>query len=175
MSFVIGRGRYAREAYPDRGGGSSRGFAGSFLVVVGTISPDPPGQPPPLTDFLFALPNDNTLPPSGPPFGTGINYFWTFPDACTLTKVRLHGDSTTLGTSNTLGPGGTPTPHDVDLYIDGAFVATLLTLPAGASDVDIPESPGIAIPAGSEVQFIIPVENNATGFLQNFLFAFAIG
>lgn len=172
--YIIGRGRTAREAYPDRGGGSSRGAAGSFTVVVGIISPDPPGVPPPPTDFLFALPNDNTLGPSGPPFGTGINYFWTFPDACTLTKVRLHGNATRLGTFNTLGAGG-PTPHDVDLYIDGVFVSTLLTLPAGATDVDIPASPGIAIPAGAEVQFIIPVENNATGALDNFLFAFAIG
>jgi len=166
---IIGRGRYARETYPDRGGGSSRGLSGTYLVVVNVISPDPP---PPPGDFLFALPNDNTLNPSTT---IDVNNVFTFPNACTLTRATLHGKVATIGSANTLGLGG-PTAHDFDVYVNGAFVTTLFQLPAGATDVDLDTGPiGVPIPAGAEVQFIVPVESAATGFLQNYLFAFAIG
>lgn len=147
---------------------------GTFVVVVGAISPDPP---PPGPDVLFALPNDNTLTPTGPPFSPsqfGINYVWTFPGATRLKRCALHGKAATIGSVNTLGHTA-PQPHDVDVYVDGVFKATLFTLAAGATDVDLQASPDIAIPFGSELQFVIPAATNESGLLENFLFSFSIG
>lgn len=171
MSHVIGRGRYARETYPEplRAPPSIPQQNGAFLIAISVISPDPP---PPPGDVLFALPNDNTLPPLA---SAGLNYVFVFPDACTLTRVHLHGKSATIGSANTLNLGGSGLDVDFDLFVNGAFVDTLLTLPAGQADVDIFESPGIAIPAGAEAQFILPVPGNALGAMLNFLFAFYIG
>lgn len=174
MSFVIGRGRYARETYPDRAGASSRGIAGSYLVVLSLL---PEADP---TPTLCALPNDNTTGLNQSAGGatmpaTDVLHVFLFPDACTLTRVNLLGDSGKLGTVNALAVAGTPVDMPIDLYIDQVFVATLLTLPASATDIDIIETPGIAIPAGAEVQFVIPEPGQATGDVRNFLFAFSIG
>ncbi len=166
MSFVIGRGRYARETYPDRGGGSSRGIAGSYLIVLTAL---PEADPVPT---LCALPNDNTTGPNESNTGapaTDVLHVFLFPDACTLTRVDLKGDSASLGTVNQK-----TTDFPIDLYVNGVNVATLVTIPAGQTDINIPATPGIAIPAGAEVQFVIPQPANSTGNLENYLFAFAI-
>jgi hypothetical protein len=147
---------------------------GSFVVAVGAISPDPP---PPPGDTLFALPNDNTLSPTGTPFAPsqfGLNYVWTFPAATKLKRCALHGKAATIGTVNTLGAGG-PQPHDVDVFVDGVFVTTLFTIAAGATDVDLSANPDVPIPAGSELQIAIPAALDESGELSNFLFSFSIG
>ena len=160
---VIGRNRHARS------GGGSRPITGSYLIAIRTISPSPPAS---ASRFLFTLPSSHTLQPTVA--GSGIDYTFMFPSACTLTHAHLHGDARTLRSYNTLGVGGV-TPHDVDLYVDGTFVKTLLTLSAGATTVDVHSTPDVAIGAGSEVQFVVPVEANATGSIMNFFLAIAVG
>ena len=143
-------------------------MSGCYLIAIHTISPSPPA---PANRFLFALPVDRTIQPAAG--GSGLPYTFLFPGDCVLTRVHLHGRSRTLRSYNTLGAGGV-TPHSIDLYVNGEFAETLLTLSAGATDVDIYSEPDIAIKAGSEVQFIVPVEGNASGAIMNFLLAFAV-
>jgi hypothetical protein len=162
LALALGRGAAAQRP------------SGTFVGVGGARSPDPP---PPPGDALFALPNDNTLNPNGPPFAptlTGINYVWTFPDACRVTRAALHGKAATIGSTNTLGLGG-PQAHDFDVFVDGVFVETLFTLGAGETDVDLHASPAIDVPFGSEFQIVIPAATSETGELANFLFSFSIG
>jgi len=142
--------------------------SGIFNVVV-NLSPDPP---PPPGDVLNFLPNDNTLPLSSAP---GANYVFVMPDDCLLTRCCLHGDSRTIGSFNTLGPGGVPMDLDFDLYVDGVFLQTLFTLPAGETDVDFFVNPNQPIPAGAEVQFVVPAPGNVSGALLNFVFSFSTG
>jgi len=143
------------------------GVGGCHLVVIRAISSS---QPAPAGGFLFALPNDNRLHPA---VGADIDHVFVFSDACVLTRAHLHGCARTIGSVNTLGVGGT-TAHDVDLYVNGEFVERLLRLPGGAVNVDVRARPDVPIEAGSEVQFVVPVESNATGGLRNFLFAFSV-
>jgi hypothetical protein len=140
---------------------------GSYLVTIRTISP---GQPAPAAGFLFALPSDSALQPI---VGVDLDHVFVFPYDCVLTRAHLHGCARTIGSVNTLGVGGA-TAHDVDLYVNGAFAETLLRLPGGAVNVDVRARPSAPIKAGDEVQFVVPVESNATGALKNFLFAFSI-
>ena len=116
--------------------------------------------------------NDNTLQPNqanAPTVPTDISHVFVFPDACTLSRVWLHGKAATIGTVN-----GKGTAFPIDLYVNQARVETLVTIPAGETDVDLHTSPGVAIPAGAEVQFVIPQPGSSSGDLEFFLFAFAI-
>ncbi len=142
--------------------------SGIFVVVV-NLSPDPP---PPPGDIKNFLPNDNTLPLSSAP---NANYVFVMPDDCTLTRCSLHGKSSTIGSFNTLGPAGVPMDLDFDLFVDGVFLQTLFTLPAGKTDVNLFVNPNQPIPAGAEVQFAVPTPGSVTGALLNFVFSFSTG
>ena len=91
-----------------------------------------------------------------------------------LTHAQLHGNAQTIGSVNTLSLGGFA-PLAVDLYINGERSTTLLTIPSGASTVDVHSRPDVLIMAGDEVRFVVPVRPNTTGALLNFLFAFSVG
>lgn len=67
-----------------------------------------------------------------------------------LSSFRVKGDATAFGTANSF-----TVPIPVDLFIDGAFAATLATIPAGATTFDITTTPGVVIPTGSSFQYVV--------------------
>jgi hypothetical protein len=145
---------------------------GTFVVAMGEL---PESNP---VDSLCCLANDNTTgmnQADAPTVPTDLLHVFTFPAACTLTRVELHGKAATIGSVNELAVAGTPVPLPFDLYVNQVFVQTLVTLPASATDVDLVATPNVAIPAGAEVQFVCPEPGAATGNVENFLFSFSIG
>jgi hypothetical protein len=123
---------------------------------------------------LFALPSDNDLTPiSGPPWAT--RGYFIVPRATRLVDVHLQGDAVRYASVNTVTGAFGPIPVNVDLYLDSAFVATLVTIPPSETTFDLFATPNIPIPAGSRVQFIIDLTGWASGQIGNFLANFAIG
>lgn len=72
------------------------------------------------------------------------------------------------------GIPGPALPVNVDLYLDGAFIATLATVPAGLASFDVPATPGIVIPAGKIVNIVIDLSAWSSGNLNDWLLAFAV-
>ncbi len=148
-------------------------ISGTFVTTCPLIGPgDPP--PPPTGDVIFFLPNDNTTSASP---NTSALYVFVMPDDCVLTRASLLGDPATLGTFSFLP---SPTPIDVDLFIDGVFIQTLFTIPAGptgtATTVELLANPNVPIPAGAEIQFGLPFPPSVTfGGIGNFVFSFSVG
>jgi len=144
-------------------------ISGTFVTTCPLIGPgDPP--PPQPGDVVFFLPNDNTTSSSP---NTDALHVFVMPDDCVLTRASLVGDPTTLGSFN-VGTSET-TDLDFDLFIDGVFIQTLFTLPAGATLVDLFVNPNTPIPAGAEVQIGVPFPGTAFGGVGNFVFSFSVG
>jgi hypothetical protein len=103
---------------------------------------------------------------------------WTFPAACKLTKVALHGKASTISSTNGLEDhsGGSLVPVDFVVFVNGVQVGgTLFTIPAGATDVDLSASPNTPIPAGAEMQLAFMADpTNNSGELANFLVSFSV-
>jgi hypothetical protein len=115
---------------------------------------------------LFALPNDNDVPPrAGPPWDA--RHYFTLGSDFILSKVHIKADANALGSFNTIT--GQPTIN-VDLYMDGAFVETLATIAAGNATFDITVTPGTTIPANSLYQFMVDASSATGGSIGNFLF-----
>lgn len=70
------------------------------------------------------------------------------------------------------GIPGPPLAVNLDLYLDGAFVATLVTVPVGWVGPDLFATPNIPIPAGSAVQFIVNLTDWAAGEIGSFEVSF---
>ena len=167
MSHVIGRGRYARETYPTApgtGGAGAPGAATSFTTSLSTRAFAP---------NLYALPNDNGPAKVLPATGVIQAYFVAARDT-TLSAIHVQGRSVDLGTTNTVVNGVTPVPIPIELWINDVMVATLVTIPAGATDFDVSASPGIAIPVNSSVQIVVDLSGATSGVLSNILVGWSI-
>jgi len=64
---------------------------------------------------------------------------------------------------------GPAEPIDLDLYVNGSYVATLATIPAGQATFNVVTNPGVVIPAGSLYQLIVDFGSAITGEAGNFL------
>lgn len=69
---------------------------------------------------------------------------------------------------------GPALPIDIDLYIDGVFNSTLVTIPPGASTFDVFASLAVPIPANAQMQFIVDLTSWASGEISRLLCNFAI-
>jgi len=98
----------------------------------------------------YAIPSDNAVDALLLPAVNPRAFFNVSHDS-TLTFFHLQGRSAQYGTSNSLVQ---IVPIPIELWLNGAFVATIASIPAGATDFDIIAMPNIPIPAASTVQFV---------------------
>jgi len=131
--------------------------------AMGTIVWDPAGAA-----SLFALPSDNDvgLQP-GPPFNT--RHTFILPQRCKLHALHVKGDPSYASVNSVVGAGASPIAVDIDLYVDGTFVQTLLTIPPAATDFDLYAQPDITIEASSFVQLVVDLTAWTAGSIGNLL------
>jgi hypothetical protein len=124
---------------------------------------DPAGQA-----ALLALPSDNDvgLQP-GPPFNT--RHTFILPQRCALHAMHVKGDPSYNTVNSVVDGGANPLPVNIDLYINGEFVSTLITIPAGATTFDFYATPNVSIDAGSIIHFVADLTSWAAGSIGNLL------
>jgi hypothetical protein len=122
---------------------------------------------------LFALPADNDvgLQP-GPPWNT--RHTFILPQRCAVHAVHVKGDPSYTTVNSVVDAGANPLPVNIDLYVNGVFEQTLLTIPAGDTDFDLYAKPNVTIEASSFIQFVVDLTNWNAGSIGNLLVNIAI-
>ena len=160
-SQSAGRGSFAAGTYPQRSLGS--GVFGGQTIVWDTRG----------SANLFALPSDNDVSPEpGPPWNT--RHTFIVPMTCSLTAFHVKGDAVSLNSTNTI-MDATPQliPVNVNLFLNGSFVETLVTIPPGASTFDVFSTQPLVILANAEINFVVDLTAWASGTIGNFLASLA--
>ncbi len=124
--------------------GSSSGSAVGFHIVWRDIG----------ASALFALPSDNNAGPTPLPAVDPAYHFVVARD-CVLSSVHVKG-SAAFGSINSVANSiSDPFPVNVDLYLNGVYNTTLVTIPPAVTVFDLQASPGVSIPVGSDIQFVV--------------------
>jgi hypothetical protein len=125
---------------------------------------------------IFALPSDNDvgLQPGPPPFNTRHSFI--VPRLTVLNSVHIKGDAVNLASVNTVADAfANPFRANVNLYINGIFVQTLVAIPAGQATFDVYAVPNVRVKPGDLIWFVVDLSAWASGEMGNFLanFGFA--